>query len=164
MKSYITSVAAAIVLLACPDMVDARKQLVGADDNRLATVSHPTVTTETCEDQCVFGKDNTEKTYWCFQFKEPIIRCGWKYKQTANTDKEATPLKSFRWDYILYMKTGLKTTSTMDIFRLYYNQWIFEFPDVDWDLNIGFIMNDKGQYCPHVMYSRSAIKIKTTMQ
>ena len=164
MKSQITSVATALALLASQNFVDARKQLVGADENRLDTATHPTVTTATCEDQCVFGKDNTDKTYWCFKFKEPVIRAGWKYKQTANTDAAATPLKSFRWDLIFYMKTGVKTTSTMDVFRFYFNEWIFEFPDIDWDLNIGFIMNDKGQYCPHINWSRSAIKIKTTMR
>ena len=165
MRNQITSVAAALLLIANPDLVvDARKQLVGADEDRLATALHPTVSTETCEDRCVFGKDAEEKTYWCFQFKEPIIRAGWKYNQSAATDAAATPLKNFRWDWIVYLKSGLKVISTMDVFRLYFNYWVLEVPDIDWDLNIGFIWNEKGQYCPHVMYSRSAIKFKTEMR
>lgn len=58
MRNQITSVAAALLLIANPDLVvDARKQLVGADEDRLATALHPTVSTATCEDRCVFGKD-----------------------------------------------------------------------------------------------------------
>ena len=76
----IASVATAIALLTYPELADARKRLIGADGNRLQSRTGPTVTTDTCEDQCLFGKDNEDKEYWCFQFKEPIIKLGWEYK------------------------------------------------------------------------------------
>lgn len=44
MKSQITSVAAAVLLLSNPELaVDARKQLVGADEQRVASYKSPLV-------------------------------------------------------------------------------------------------------------------------
>ena len=83
------------------------------------------MSTDTCEDRCIWGKNSEEKSYWCFKFKEPVMKTGWEYKQTANTDQEATPLKYFRWDLIFYLNVLLHVTSTLDVFRLYYNQSIF---------------------------------------
>lgn len=76
----ITSVAIAIAALIHPELVDARKRLIGADGERLHSRTGPTVTTDTCEDRCLFGKDNEDKEYWCFQFKEPVLKLGWEYK------------------------------------------------------------------------------------
>ena len=122
MRSQITSVAAAVLLLSNPELVDARKQLVGADEQRLATYKSPLVSTDTCEDFCVFGKDDGEtKVFWCFAFTEPIVTIGWEYNQDANTNEESTPLKHLRFDLLFYLTTQFQITSTMDIFRLYYN-------------------------------------------
>jgi len=162
MKSKITAVAAALAIIACPELGDARKQLVSADEQRLETRQSPVVSTETCQDRCIYGKSAEEKTYWCFMFKEPILKTGWSYKQTANTDKGATPLKYFRWDLIFYTNMLFQVTSTIDIFRLYYNRTILEMPQLDWKLNIGFIINEKGRYCPHVSWDRSTFTTKVT--
>ena len=129
MKNQITSVAAAIALLAFSDVADARKQLVDANENRLVTrESDPVVGTVTCEDYCLYGKDNTQKVYWCLAFSEPVVTFGWEYKQDANTSAESTPLKHLRFDLIYYLQHRFKITSTADIFRLYYNQAIIESP------------------------------------
>lgn len=125
MRRQITSVAMAIALIIHPELTDARKQLVGADEERLVTRTSPVVGTETCEDRCIFGKDLEDKEYWCFLFKEPIVKFGWQYKQTANTDKEATPLRYFRWDLIYYLQFLMQITSKMDIKRLFFNELIF---------------------------------------
>ena len=53
-------------------------------------------------------------------------------------------------------------TSTLDIFRLYYNKSVFEMPQLDFKVNTGFIINEKGQYCPHISWDRSSFQIKTT--
>ena len=82
-----------------------------------------------------------DKEYWCFQFKEPVVKFGWEYKQTANTDSAATPLRYFRWDLIYYLTLLLQVTSQLDIYRLYFNKTIVEVPQQDWKLNIGFIIN-----------------------
>lgn len=95
-------------------------------------------------------------------FKEPVIKAGWEYKQTANTDTEATPLRYFRWDLIYYLKFLLQVTSKMDIYRLYFNETIISVPQQDWKINVGFIVNQRAQYCPHLSYDRSAIKFKIT--
>ena len=87
MRTQITSVAIAMALVAFPELAEARQQLVGLDEKRLEERSSPVVGPATCEDRCVFGKDLEDKEYWCFQFKEPVIKAGWEYKQTANTDK-----------------------------------------------------------------------------
>ena len=162
MRTQITSVAIAMALVAFPELGEARKQLVGMDEKRLEERSSPVVGTATCEDRCVFGKDLEDKEYWCFQFKEPVIKAGWEYKQTANTDKEATPMRYFRWDLIYYLQLIIQVTSQFDIYRLYFNKTIVEVPQQDWKLNIGFIINQKAQYCPHLSYDRSAIKFKIT--
>ena len=48
MKSQITSVAAAFLLLANPELAEARKELVGADEQRLITRKSPLVSSDTC--------------------------------------------------------------------------------------------------------------------
>ena len=130
MRNQITSAAIGLALLSNPDiMADARKQLIGADEQRLATrggPNTPIVKSETCKDYCFFGKDDTypdedRKVYWCLAFEEPIIKFGWQYKQDANTSKESTPIKHLRFDLIYYLQNKFQLTSTMDIFRLYYN-------------------------------------------
>lgn len=87
MLNKVTAVAVAVALISCPEIGEARKQLVDADEQRLETRASPTVSTATCEDRCLYGKSAEEKTYWCFQFAEPIMKTGWNYKQTANTDE-----------------------------------------------------------------------------
>ena len=48
----------ALAVLTHPELaVDARKQLVGADEERMVSRTGPTVETATCEDRCLFGKD-----------------------------------------------------------------------------------------------------------
>ena len=79
MKNQITSVATALLLLTVPELAEARKKLVGADNNRLLTRSSPTVGSDTCPEQCVFGKNSEEKVFWCFTFTEPVSVIGWEY-------------------------------------------------------------------------------------
>ena len=50
----------------------------------------------------------------------------------------------------------------MDIFRLYYNQTMAELESVDWKLDLGMIMNERWQYCPHLSWTRSAISFNST--
>lgn len=164
MRSQITSVAAAVLLLSNPELVvDARKQLVDANEQRVATYKSPLVKTDTCEDYCVFGKDDGEtKVFWCFAFTEPIVTLGWEYNQDANTSEESTPLKHLRFDLLFYLTTQFQITSTMDIFRLYYNQSMAELEQVDTKLDTGFIVNERWQYCPHVSWTRGAITFNST--
>ena len=104
------------------DVADARKQLVDANERRITTHRDPTVASETCEDQCVFGvNDGETKNFWCFTFTEPVIRVGWEYNQDANTSDEATPLKYLRFDFLIYNENHLQVTSTLDVYRFYYN-------------------------------------------
>lgn len=106
MRSQITSVAAAFLILANPELAEARKQLVDANEQRLATHKSPLVSTETCEDYCIFGKNDGEtKVYWCFAFTEPLVTVGWEYNQDANTSEETTPLKHLRFDLLFYLTT-----------------------------------------------------------
>jgi hypothetical protein len=163
MRNQITSVAAAVALLAVPELADARKQLVDVNDQVLATrTSDPVVGTVTCEDYCLYGKDNLQKVYWCFAFSEPVITVGWEYKQDANTSAESTPLRHLRFDLLYYLQHRFKITSTMDIFRLYYNQSIFELPQTEWKLDLGMIMNERWQYCPHMSWKRGSISLTST--
>ena len=161
MRNQITSVAVALLVMAG---VDARKQLIDANENRLQGRSMtPKVGSATCEDKCLFGKnDGTEKTYWCFAFTEPILTLGWEYNQDANTSTESTPLKHLRFDLIYYLDIHLQLTSTLDIFRLYYNQFMFELSKIKYKFEYGTIINEKWQYCPHLAYNRSAIGFKST--
>ncbi len=53
-------------------------------------------------------------------------------------------------------------TSTLDIFRLYYNQSMFEIPQIDMKLDWGGIFNELGQYCPHLAWNRGALGINMT--
>jgi len=47
---------------------------------RLKTRTSPLVASDTCEDYCVFGKDDgEEKVFWCFAFTEPLVTIGWEY-------------------------------------------------------------------------------------
>ena len=127
MRSQITSVAAAFLLLSNPEYVDARKQLIDANEQRLASHKSPLVSAETCEDYCVFGKDDgDQKVFWCFSITEPIITVGWEYNQDANTSLESTPLMHLRFDLLFYLTAQAQVLSTMDIFRLYYNQSMME--------------------------------------
>ena len=90
------------------------------------------------------------------------MRTGWEYNQSANTDDSSTPLKHLRFDLIFYLTTKLQATSTMDIFRLYYNQSMFEMPQIQFKLDVGAIWTEKGQYCPHLSWSRGSFGINTT--
>ena len=45
----------------------------------------------------------------------------------------------------------------MDIYRLYYNKFTAELPRVDTKFQIGMIMNERWQYCPHISWARSAV-------
>ena len=165
MRTQITSVAAAMLLLAgsAPEVAEARKHLVDVnEERRVERYSDPVVGTDTCKDYCVFGKDVTEKVYWCFQFAEPLVTFGWEYKQDANTAPESTPIKHLRWDMIWYLQNQFKITSIMDIYRLFYGNMKFEVPRIDLKLDIGMIVNDKWQWCPHVAYNRSAITMLWT--
>ncbi len=103
MKSQITSVAAALLLLSAPELAEARKQLVGADNERLLTRSSPKVGSDNCPEQCVMGKNSEEKVYWCFTFTEPVSVIGWEYNQDANTDQTSTPNKHLRFDLLFYL-------------------------------------------------------------
>ena len=144
MKSQITSVAAALLLMSAPEMVDARKQLVGADNERLLTRASPLVGSDQCEEQCLMGRSSEEKVFWCFTFTEPVSVIGWEYNQDANTDQTSTPNKHLRFDLLFYLTNHLQVTSTMDIFRLYYNQSMFEIPQIDMKLDWGAIFNELG--------------------
>ena len=100
---------------------------------------------------CVFGKDDGEqKVFWCFAFTEPLLTLGWEYNQDANTSKETTPLKHLRFDLLFYLTTQAQIISTMDIFRLYYNQTMFEVEQFDFKYDLGVIINERWQYCPHL--------------
>ena len=122
MRNQITSVAAAICLLATSNFAEARKQLVGADEQRLSSSkASPLVGADTCEEVCVYGTDSEQKTYWCFLFDEPIITVGTEINQDANTDATSTPNKHLRFDFLFYLNFALKVTSTLDIYRLYFN-------------------------------------------
>jgi len=52
--------------------------------------------------------------------------------------------------------------STLDIYRLYYNIAIAEIPRVDVKLDVGMIMNERWQYCPHVVWNRTALGVNST--
>jgi len=101
MRNQITSVAAAILLIANSENVEARKQLVDVNENRIKEVL---VKTETCEDYCIFGTDNEDKVYWCISFSEPLVTFGWEYDQDANTSEESEPLKYLRFDLLFYLQ------------------------------------------------------------
>ena len=99
MRSQITSVAVA-ALLAADYAVDARKHLVGANEERLRS---PYVGEDQCEEKCVIGNSVDDKSHWCFVFTEPIVSIGWEYSQEANTDEEEDPLRNFRQDISFYV-------------------------------------------------------------
>ena len=170
MKSQITSVAAAVLLLSMPELTEGRKQLVDFNEERVRSrqgteklAPAPKVgDSETCPDYCLFGNNTEAKVYWCFVFKEPLVTLGWEYNQDANTSVDSTPLKHLRWDLIYYLKNELQIMSVMDIYRLYFNESIFEVPRIDLKLDIGMIVNENGQYCPHLAYNHSAIGINST--
>ena len=50
-----------------------------------------------------------------------MMTLGWEYNQDANTDSTSTPLKHLRFDLLFYLENEFQVTSTMDIYRLYYN-------------------------------------------
>ena len=50
----------------------------------------------------------------------------------------------------------------MDIYRLYFNQSMFEIPQIDMKLDLGTIINENGQYCPHLSWNRGAIGLNST--
>ena len=162
MRNQITSVAAAILLLNEPSLTEARKQLVDANEGRLKSRGSPVVGSDTCEDYCIFGRSNEEKTYWCIAFTEPVLRTGWEYNQDANTDASATPLKYLRFDLVFYLSVHLQITSTMDIYRLYFGEHMFEVPQIDFKFDIGSIWNQKAQYCPHLVWDSTAIGVNST--
>jgi len=123
----------------------------------------PKLGSDTCEDQCFFGKsDGSTKSFWCFAFTEPVLTLGWEYNQDANTSTESTPLKHLRFDLIYYLDIHIQITSTLDIFRLYYNQFMFELSKIKYKIEYGSIINERWQYCPHVAYNRSAIGFNST--
>lgn len=98
----------------------------------------------TCEDYCVIGKSIEDKIYWCYTFTEPILTIGWEYNMDANTDASSTPNKHLRWDLIFYLTSQLKITSTIDIYRLLYNQMVYSIPQIDWKIETGAIWNELG--------------------
>lgn len=157
MRSQITSVAAAVAVLSSPHLASARKQLMDVNDQRLFERKNPTVRqSDDCEALCVFGTVE-DKSYWCFVFQEPIVTFGWKYNQDANTSEESTPLKHLRWDLIFYLQNQFEAKSIFDVFRLFYSEFYAELPRVDFEIDIGMIMNERWQYCPHVVYNRSTV-------
>lgn len=50
----------------------------------------------------------------------------------------------------------------MDVYRLFYNRTTAEIPRVDTKFQVGMIMNERWQYCPHVSWARSAIGFNGT--
>ena len=159
----ITSVALALLALANSPEVDARKNLVSATEERLrGRTNDPKVGTATCEDRCVFGNDTEDKVFWCFVFEEPLVTFGWEYEQDANTSTESTPNKHLRWDLIYYLENQISIQSIMDVYRLIYWEYIAEIPRVDMKIDIGMIINEYAQYCPHVAWNRSAVGVQGT--
>ena len=163
MRNQITSVAAAILLMNNAEVTEARKQLVDGYEQRVKTRHDPFVASETCEDLCVFGANDGEfKNFWCFTFTEPVLRLGWEYNQDAETSEESTPNKHLRFDLILYAEAHLQVTSTLDIYRFYYNQAMFEIPQIDFKIDLGTIITEFGYWCPHISWSRTAFGINST--
>lgn len=164
MRNQITSVAVALVLMSMPEMGEARKQLVDGNDERLRERKNPSVRqSEECEELCVFGTSE-DKAYWCFSFQEPICTFGWEYSQDANTSEESTPLKHLRFDLIFYLQNQFEAYSKFDVYRLFYSEFTGELPRVDLKLDIGMIMNERWQYCPHVVWNRSAVGFNSTFR
>ena len=50
----------------------------------------------------------------------------------------------------------------MDIYRLLYFEYIAEIPRMDMKVDIGMIMNERWQYCPHIAWNRSAFGVQGT--
>lgn len=162
MKTQITSVGVALALLSMPELTEGRKQLMDVNDERLRERRNPTVRqSEECKELCVFGTSE-DKAYWCFSFTEPLCTFGWRYNQDANTSAESTPLKHLRFDLIFYLQNQFEALSKFDVYRLFYSEFTGELPRVDMEIDIGMIMNERWQYCPHVVWNRSAVGFNST--
>ena len=158
MRTQITSVALAALMGA---EALARKQLVGQNDTRLRS---PEVGSDTCEEYCFVGTSSEDKIYWCLTFDEPIVKLGWEYDQTANTDEQQEPNRNFRQDLTIYLTQQLKITSTLDVYRLLYNQLMFELPQFSVKLNLGFTVNQFAQICPLISWEHQAVGLNSTFR
>lgn len=98
-----------------------------------------------------------DKEYWCWTFTEPLVTLGWKYNMDANTSEDSTPLRHLRWDLIFYLQNQIEIKSIFEVFRLFHQEFSMEMPRVDLEIDFGFIFNEKWQYCPHMVWNRSAV-------
>lgn len=139
--------------------VEARKQLV-SKGNEDRIVQSPLVAD--CENICLF-KDQEQKNYWCFDFSTPNLKMGWEWKQTNNTEDDATPIKYFRQDIAGYAQLYFKVKSELKLDELYFNEFTLDIPSFKTYLYAGMIINQRFQYCPGVGYNIDNIDLELTM-
>lgn len=135
----------------------ARKRL---SDNRGVQVNRPQV--RDCEPACVFGQmeavgDQAINDFWCFEFTDPHLQYGWEWEQNfSRTTVE--PLVDY-WQLTLqpYAQMYMYVKMTLDVSRLYFNEFIVDMPE--WKA-IGFfnvIFNQDYKMCYGLGWEHEAV-------
>ena len=147
--------------------VEARKRLVGKDNNPITT---PNVrATVEIEPTCIFGqyeKSEEQEThdYWCLDFTEPHIQVGWKFEQKYSATTTAPVVNYYMFQFQPYIQGYFYMKSLFDLTRIYFNEFIMDMPKFKTLLFGSSIFNSDFKWCYGLGWESENIKLSVQMK